>query len=332
MTRETTMRTVTYREAIREALAEEMERHPHMIVLGEDLIPQGGPYGVHKGLAELYPGRLRQTPISEAAIAGLAVGAALAGGPVVAEIMYSDFLTCCMDEIVNQAAKLRYMSGGQARVPVVVRAPCGLGRGVAAQHSQSLESWFAHIPGLRVALPSTPADAKGLLKTAINGDDPTLFLEPKLLYAVEGPVPDGEHRIPFGQANVCREGRHLTIVALGRMVQRALDAAATLAQEGVEAEVIDPRTVSPIDWTTIFASVEKTSRVLIVEEEVRACSVGAEIAATVSEERFGYLDGPVRRISAPHVPKPFSPPLEKASVPDVPEIIRMAREMAGGGR
>lgn len=323
------MRTLTYRDAIREALAEEMASHPHMLILGEDLIPQGGVYGVYKGLAELYPGRLRQTPISEAAIAGLAVGAALAGGPVVAEIMYSDFMTCCMDELVNQAAKLRYMSGGQARVPLIVRTTCGLGKGVAAQHSQSLESWWVHVPGLRVAMPATAEDAKGLLKTALRGEDPVIFLEPKLLYPVEFPVPEGEFTIPFGRARVCREGRDLTIIATGRMVQRALDAAAALAGEGVEAEVVDPRTLWPLDWDTLFASVEKTSRALVVEEEVAACSVGSEIAATISEQRFGFLDGPVRRVASPHVPKPFSPPLEKLSVPDVPDILRVAREMAG---
>jgi pyruvate dehydrogenase E1 component beta subunit len=246
--------------------------------------------------------------------------------------MYSDFLTCCMDEIVNQAAKLRYMSGGQARVPLVIRTTSGLGKGVAAQHSQSLGAWFAHIPGLRVALPSTPADAKGLLKTALRGEDPVIFLEPKLLYQVEGPVPDGDYTIPFGEARICREGRDLTIVATGRMVQRALDAAATLAQDGLEAEVIDPRTLAPFDYGAVFASVEKTNRLLIVEEEVASCSMGAQIAATVGEERFGYLDGPVRRVSSPHVPKPFSPPLEKLSVPDVPDVLRVAREMASVAR
>jgi pyruvate/2-oxoglutarate/acetoin dehydrogenase E1 component len=321
------MRTLTYRDAIHEALVEEMARHPHMIVMGEDLIPQGGAWGVHKGLSELYPGRIRQTPISEAAIAGLAVGAALAGGPVVAEIMFNDFTTCCMDEIVNQAAKIRYMTGGQAKVPLVVRAPCGLGKGVAAQHSQSLEAWFVHVPGLKVAMPSRPEDAKGLLKTAIRGEDPVMLLEPKLLYAVEGPVPEGEYTIPFGQARVCREGGDLTIIATGRMVARALEAAVTLAEEGFEAEVIDPRTLVPIDWDTLFASVEKTNRVLVVEEAVGRASVGAELAATIGEQRFGHLDGPVRRLSAPAVPKPFSPPLEKLSVPDVADILRVAREM-----
>jgi pyruvate dehydrogenase E1 component beta subunit len=234
-----------------------------------------------------------------------------------------------MDEIVNQAAKLRYMSGGQARVPLVVRAPCGLGKGVAAQHSQSLEAWFAHVPGLGVAMPSSPADAKGLLKTAIRGEDPVMMLEPKLLYAVEGPVPDGEYTVPFGQARICREGRDLTIIATGRMVQRAVDAATALAEDGLDAEVIDPRTLVPFDWDTVFASVEKTNRVMIVEEAVGRASMGAEIAATIGEQRFGHLDGPVRRVSAPAVPKPFSPPLEKLSVPDVPDILRIAREMAG---
>jgi len=322
-------RTLTYRDAIREALLEEMQRHPQMVILGEDLIPQGGVFGVHRGLSELFPGRIRQTPISEAAIAGLAVGAALLGGPVVAELMFVDFMTCCMDEIVNQAAKIRYMTGGQARVPLVFRAACGLGRGTAAQHSQALESWFVHVPGLNVIVPSNPADAKGLLKTAIRRSDPTICLEYKLLYSVEGPVPDGDHTVPFGQANVCRTGNDLTVVTTGRMVQKSLEAAAVLAANGFELEVIDPRTLSPLDYPAIFASVEKTNRVLIVEEECGVCSVGSEIAATISEERFGYLDGPVRRLSSPHVPKPFSTPLDKLSTPDVPDIVRVSREMLG---
>lgn len=325
------MRTLTFRDAIREALIEELQRHPHMVIIGEDLIPQGGSFGVHKDLAEMFPGRIRQTPISEAAIMGLAVGAALVDGPVIAEIMYSDFVTCCMDEVANQAAKLRYMSGGQAKVPLVIRTPSGMGRGIGAQHSQSLEAWFVHIPGLNVVVPSSPADAKGLLKTAIRRSDPTVFMEPKLLYAVEGTVPDGEYTIPFGAANVCRKGKDLTLIATGRMVQKSLEAAGTLVQDGVEIEVIDPRTLMPFDYKTVFASVEKTNRALIVEEACRVCSVGAEIAATINEQRFGFLDGPVRRLSSPHAPKPFSPPLERLSVPDVPDIVRALREMTGVG-
>jgi pyruvate dehydrogenase E1 component beta subunit len=324
------MRKITFREAIREALLEEMARSTTMFCLGEDLVPQGGSFGVHKGLAELYPGRILQTPISEAAIVGVAVGGALAGGPVVAEIMFSDFMTCCMDEVVNQAAKMRYMTGGQASVPLVIRAPCGLGKGVAAQHSQTLEAWFMHVPGLQVAVPSTPADAKGLLKTAIRSKDPTVFLEYKLLYALEGEVnEDPDLTIPFGVANIVRQGRDVSVIATGRMVHRSMEAAAQLAQEGIEAEVIDVRTLSPLDLGTLEASVRRTSRAVVVDESVLACSPASEIAASISDSCFGYLDAPVKRIASPHVPKPFTPALEALSVPDVPQIEGAVRHVIG---
>lgn len=323
------MRTLTYRDAIREALIEEMERDPRVFAIGEDLIPQGGSFGVHRGLNEMFPGRILQTPISEAAIVGVAVGAALAGSRVVAEIMFGDFLTCCMDEIVNQAAKLRYMTGGQAEVPLVIRSPVGLGRNVAAQHSQTLEAWFAHVPGLKVALPATAADAKGMLKTAIRGRDPVMFLENKMLYAKEGPVPDGEHLVPLGQARICRHGRDLTLIATGRMVGEALEAAIELTRAGVDVEVIDPRTVAPVDWETLFASVRRTGRALVVEEANRHCSVGAELAASIGEHCFGDLDAPVMRLSAPDVPKPFSPPLEARTLPGRDDIVRSARMLVG---
>ena len=320
------MPTMSYRDAIRQALIEEMTMEPRLIAIGEDLIPQGGSFGVHEGLAEMFPGRIWQTPISEAAIVSAALGYALTGKPVVAEIMFSDFLACCMDEIVNQAAKLRYMSGGQVRLPFVLRSPVGLGRNVAAQHSQSFEAWFAHTPGLVVALPATAADAKGMLKSALRGGDPVLFLENKMLYAASGEIPDGQHLVPLGQAALVREGCHLTIVALGRMVPLACQAAETLAAEGIEAEIIDPRTVAPIDWDTIFASVERTGRVIVVEEATGHCSVGAEIAASISEFRFLSLDWPVRRVSSPHVPKPFTPALESRSVPSLDDLLAAARE------
>lgn len=320
------MATMSYRDAIREALIEEMTADPRLITIGEDLIPQGGSFGVHAGLAEKFPGRIWQTPISEAAIVSVALGYALTGKPVVAEIMFSDFLTCCMDEIVNQAAKLRYMSGGQVRVPFVLRSPVGLGRNVGAQHSQTFEAWFAHTPGLVVALPSSAADAKGMLKTALRGGDPVLFLENKMLYAAEGEVPEGEHLVPLGRAAIVREGGDLTIVALGRMVLLAQRAAETLSAEGVQVEIIDPRTVAPMDWDTIFASVEKTGRVVIVEEATGHCSVGAEIAASISEFRFLSLDWPVRRLSSPHVPKPFTPSLEGLSIPTLDDLLAVARE------
>jgi acetoin:2,6-dichlorophenolindophenol oxidoreductase subunit beta len=322
------VREITFRDAIREALSEEMARHPHMVIIGEDIVPGGGTFGVHHGLAERYPGRIFESPISEAAIVGTALGAALAGGPAVAEIMYSDFMTVCMDEVVNQAAKIRYMTGGQARVPLVVRSPIGMTKGVAAQHSQSLEAWYAHIPGLRVALPSTPADAKGLLKSALRGEDPVIFFEHKLLYGTKGPVPEGDDwLVPLGKAAVVREGSDLTIIATGLMVSRVLDAATRLQESGISAEVIDPRTVSPLDWDTIFGSVDKTGRVLVVNEATLVCSVASEIAATIGEKRFTSLDGPVRRIGSPFTPKPCTPGLEKLSYPSADEIVRTATEM-----
>ena len=322
------MREITFRDAIREALTEEMERQPGMIIIGEDLLPGGGSFGVHLGMGERFGARIFESPISEASIVGVALGVAMTGGPAVAEIMYSDFMTVCMDEIVNQAAKIRYMTGGQARVPLVIRSPIGMTKGVAAQHSQSLEAWFAHIPGLRVVMPSTPADAKGLLKSALRGEDPVVFFEHKLLYGTKGPVSDDpELLVPFGLAAVVQEGSDLTIIATGLMVSRALEAAARLQESGISAEVIDPRTVSPIDWATIFASVDKTGRVLVVNEATLVCSVASEIAATIGEQRFTSLDGPVRRIGSPFVPKPSTPGLEKLAYPSVDEITRVATEM-----
>ena len=322
------MREITYRDAVREALFEEMSRQPCMVIIGEDLLPGGGTFGVHAGFGDHFAARMFESPISESAIVGVALGAALAGGPAVAEIMYSDFLCVAMDEVVNQAAKIRYMTGGQARVPLVVRSPIGMTRGIAAQHSQSLEAWFAHIPGLRVVMPATPADAKGLLKTALRGSDPVMFFEPKLLYASKGLVSDDpELCIPFGSASVVRAGRDLSIVATGLMVSRALEAATRLAAAGIDAEVVDPRTVSPIDWDTIFASVDKTGRLLVVNEATLFGSVASEIAATVGERRFNSLDGPVRRLGAPFAPKPSTPGLEKLSYPQVEDIERVAREM-----
>ena len=322
------MREITFRDAIREALTEEMERQPGMVIIGEDLLPGGGSFGVHLGMGERFGARIFESPISEASIVGVALGVAMTGGPAVAEIMYSDFMTVCMDEIVNQAAKIRYMTGGQARVPLVIRSPIGMTKGVAAQHSQSLEAWFAHIPGLRVVMPSTPADAKGLLKSALRGEDPVIFFEHKLLYGTKGLVSDDpELLVPFGLAAVVQEGSDLTIIATGLMVSRALEAAARLQESGISAEVIDPRTVSPIDWATIFASVDKTGRVLVVNEATLVCSVASEIAATIGEQRFTSLDGPVRRIGSPFVPKPSTPGLEKLAYPSVDGITRVATEM-----
>lgn len=324
------LREMTFRDALQEALIEELARFPDMFIMGEDLIAQGGVFGVHRTIATDHRDRIVQTPISEPGFIGMAVGAAMTGGPVVCEIMFQDFMTVCMDEIVNQAAKLRYMTGGQARMPLVIRSPCGMGRGTAAQHTQALESWFVHVPGLHVVVPSTPADAKGLLKTAIRGEDPVMFFEYKMLYAIKGEVSDdADLAIPFGQARIAREGRHISCVAIGSMVHKSLEAAAALESEGISLEVIDPRTLSPLDTGTIFASVEKTNRAMIVDEATPRCSMAADIAATIAEHRFGHLDGPVRRLNAPHVPKPFSPALEKDAVPTATDIIAMARHMMG---
>ena len=324
-------REITFREAIGEALAEEFDRHPEMILMGEDILAQGGVFGVHKSLVETHRDRLLETPIAEPGFMGMAVGAAMTGGPVVVEIMFQDFITVCMDEIVNQAAKMRYMTGGQARMPLVIRAASGMGRGTAAQHTQSLEAWFVHIPGLKVVVPSTPADAKGLLKSALRGEDPVLFFEHKQLYALKGEVPEGEHVIPLGQARVLRDGRDLTIIAWAAMAHRALEAADILAAEGISAEVIDPRTLSPLDDAAILASVRRTGRALVVDEATLRCSVGSEIAATIGEHAFAALKGPVRRLASPHAPKPFAPPIEALSIPRTADIVTIAREMLSRG-
>jgi pyruvate dehydrogenase E1 component beta subunit len=295
--------------------------------LGEDVIAHGGPYAITRGIAEKFPGRIRQTPISEAGIVGTAVGSALCGMRPVAEIMYVDFITCAMDEVVNQMAKVRYMFGGQTDVPVVLRLPSGSARLIAAQHSQSLEAWFTHVPGLQVAVPSTAYDAKGLMKSALRGRDPVIFIEYKRLYTDEGEVPEEEYTIPFGQADVKRQGRDATIVATGPMVGKALEAAQTLSQEGIEVEVVDPRTLVPLDKATIFASVEKTNRVVVTDEEVRRGGSSAEIASLIAEECFDALDAPVKRVAAADVPMPFSPELEKLVLPKAEDLVAAVRAL-----
>ena len=317
------------RDALREALHEEMERDDTIIVLGEDVIAHGGPYAVTRGINEKFPGRIRQTPISEAGIVGTALGAALCGMRPVAEVMYVDFATCAMDEVVNQMAKVRYMFGGQTDVPVVLRLPSGSARLLAAQHSQCLEAWFLHVPGLQVVVPSTPYDAKGLLKTALRGKDPVLFMEYKRLYVNEGEVPDEDYTVPFGLADVKREGRDVTIVATGPMVPKALEAADLLAPEGIEVEVVDTRTLVPFDKATVFASVEKTNKVIVTDEEVKRGGTSAEIASLIAEECFDALDAPVKRLAAAEVPMPFSPELEKLVVPKTENLVAAARELAG---
>ena len=317
------------RDALREALHEEMERDDSIIVLGEDVIAHGGPYAVTRGIDERFPGRIRQTPISEAGIVGTALGAALCGMRPVAEVMYVDFATCAMDEVVNQMAKVRYMFGGQTDVPVVLRLPSGSARLLAAQHSQCLEAWFLHVPGLQVVVPSTAYDAKGLLKTALRGKDPVLFMEYKRLYTNEDEVPDEDYAIPFGQADVKRQGRDVTIVATGPMVPKALEAAEQLAPEGIEVEVVDTRTLVPFDKATVFASVEKTNRVIVTDEEVKRGGTSAEIASLIAEECFDSLDAPVKRLAAAEVPMPFSPELEKLVVPKTEHLVDAARELVG---
>lgn len=319
----------TMRDAIRDALHEEMARDETIFVLGEDVIAHGGPYAITQGIAEKYPGRIRQTPISEAGIVGTALGAALCGLRPVAEVMYVDFVTCAMDEVVNQMAKVRYMFGGQTDVPVVLRLPSGSARLIAAQHSQSLEAWFMHVPGLQVVVPATPYDAKGLMKTALRGKDPVLFIEYKRLYTTEGEVPEDDYAIPFGQADVKRAGTDVTIIATGPMVGKALVAAEALAQEQISVEVVDVRTLMPLDKATLFASVEKTNRVVVTDEEVRRGGSSAELAAVIAEECFDALDAPVKRVAGANVPMPYSPALEKLVVPSADSLVEAVHDLLG---
>lgn len=318
----------TYMQAINDALREEMERDSNVLIFGEDVGKFGGCFGVTQGLYEQFgETRVRDTPITESAIIGAATGAAAAGLRPVCELMFVDFIGVCMDQLFNQAAKMRYMFGGKTTIPMVVRAPQGAGIGAAAQHSQSLEAWFMHIPGLKVAMPATPADAYGLLLTAIRDDNPVMFLEHKMLYAVEGEVPEDAGALPFGQANVCREGTDVTIVAFSKMVYSALEAAETLADKGISAEVIDPRTVTPLDIDTLLTSVKKTHNLVVAHEAVKVAGVGAEIAAQVAEEAIDYLDGPIMRVGAPFTPVPFSPPLEEAFIPGAKDIVAAVEKM-----
>jgi acetoin:2,6-dichlorophenolindophenol oxidoreductase subunit beta len=322
------MRTISFSEATLEAMAEEMARDERVFVMGEDIARQGGIFGQFRGLPQQFGvERVLDTPISETAIIGAGVGAALAGMRPVVDMHFADFITVAMDEVVNQMAKVRYMFGGQCTVPIVLRAPDGIVRSAAAQHSQSLEAWFLHVPGLKVVVPSNPADAKGLLKAAIRSDDPVLYFEHKALFPLKGPVPDGDHLVPIGKASVARGGKDVTIVSYSMMMNRVLEAAAKLAEQGVDAEVIDLRTISPLDKETIFTSVAKTKRLIIVHEAVKTGGVGAEIAASVAEEMIDYLDAPIRRLGAPFVPIPFSPPLERLVKIDAEDIVRAAREI-----
>jgi pyruvate dehydrogenase E1 component beta subunit len=323
------MRRICYREALREALREEMRRDPAVFLLGEDIGRHwGGAFKVTEGLAEEFGDeRVRDTPISESAIIGTAVGAAITGMRPIAEIMFGDLTALAMDQIANQAAKIRYMFGGQASCPMVIRTPFGAGVNIASHHSQSLEAWFMHVPGLYVAVPSTPYDAKGLLKTAIRGNNPVFFCEHKLLYPLEGGVPEEECLIPFGVADIKRQGSDATVVATLFMVHKALAAAESLEKEGISIEVVDPRTLTPLDKRTIVDSVKKTGRILIVSEDCKTAGVSAEIAAVVAEEAIDYLDAPIKRVTAPDTPIPFSPPLEQFVIPNEKAIIKAVKEV-----
>ena len=323
------MRELTYAQALREAMCEEMRRDPKVFLLGEDVGAYGGAFGVSIGmLQEFGEERVRDTPISEAAITGCAVGAAITGMRPIVEIMFSDFLTIAMDQLANQAAKVRYQFGGQAAVPMVLRTPGGSGTGAAAQHSQSVEAWVCNVPGLKVVIPSTPYDAKGLLKTSIRDDNPVVFIEQKLLYRAKGPVPDEEYTIPLGSAEVKRSGRDLSIITYGRMVQRSLEMAASLAKEGVEVEVVDIRSLRPLDTATLIASARKTGRVLVVHEAPQFGGFGGEIAAAVGDsEAFYYLDAPIRRLGAMETPIPYNRHLEAHVVPTAERITAAVREL-----
>jgi pyruvate dehydrogenase E1 component beta subunit len=319
-------RELTIREAIREALAEEMARDPSVFLMGEDIGRAGGTFMVTADLQQEFGvSRVMDTPISEPGITGLGVGAAMTGMRPVVEIMFSDFLTLAMEQIVNQAAKMHYMTGGQVCVPLVVRTAIGAGRGAAAQHSQSPQAWVANVPGLKVVLPSTPYDAKGLLKASIRDDSPVVFLEDKLSYDVKGPVPVGDYTIPLGQADVKRQGDDVTLVATSSMVQVALEAAERLEPGGIQAEVVDPRCLQPLDKETILDSVRKTNRAVVIDEGCLSYGATAEIASTIADEAFFYLDAPVKRIGALDVPVPMAPALELATIPSVEQVVETVR-------
>lgn len=321
------MSILSFSEATLQAMTEEMERDPTVFVMGEDIARQGGIFGQFKGLPERFPGRVLDTPISETAIIGSALGAALTGLRPVADMHFADFISVAYDELVNQIAKNRYMFGGQADIPLVIRAPDGIVPGAAAQHSQSVEGWLMNIPGLILVAPSSPATAKGLLKSAIRSNDPVIFFEHKLLYPQKGEVPDQEYLTPLGKAELRRTGKDVTIVTYSLMVQKSIEAAQNLAREGIEAEVIDLLTIKPFDVETILTSVRKTHRCVIAHEGVVHGGAGAEIAAQIQQEAFFYLDAPILRIGSQNVPIPFSPPLLDFVAPKVPDIERAVKRV-----
>lgn len=335
-------RKLSMKLAVNEAIDQEMARDPSVIKMGEDIVggagtqgeldAWGGVLGVTKGLHAKHGDRLLDTPLSESAYIGAAVGAAACGMRPVAELMFIDFMGVCFDQIFNQAAKFRYMFGGKAETPVVIRAMVGAGFRAAAQHSQMLTPIFTHIPGLKVVCPSTPYDTKGLLIQAIRDNDPVIFCEHKNLYGLEGEVPESPYAIPFGEANIVRDGKHVTIVAYGLMVHRALEAATTLAREGIEAEVIDLRTLSPLDLDTVLESVENTGHLVVVDEASPRCNIATDISAQVAQQIFGALKGPIEMVSPPHVPVPFSPVLEDLYIPSAERVIEAVRRTLGKGR
>ena len=325
----TQVREISFGDAIREAIAEEMRRDHRIVLMGEDVAEAGTTFKVLKGLVEEFgTGRIIDTPISEPGFTGIGVGAAMTGMRPIIDIMFGDFLTLIMDQVVNQAAKIHYMSGGAWKVPMVIRATMGATRRSAAQHSQSLHAWPSHIPGLKVVVPSTPADAKGLLKAAIRDDNPVVFFEDKISYTkVKGPVPEDDYVIPIGVADVKRAGRDITFVATSSMVQVALGAAKMLEEVGIDAEVVDPRTMWPLDEKTLIESVKKTSRCIVMDEGYHRYGVSGELTSVIQEGAFYDLDGPIRRLCAMHVPIPFSPSLEDVTVPTERDAFELARQM-----
>ena len=323
-------REISLAQAVNEALAEELRRDPMVFVVGEDVAEAGTPFKVLSGLVEEFgPERVLDTPISEAGITGLGLGAAMTGMRPVVDIMFGDFVTLVMDQLANQAAKVHYMSGGNLRAPLTVRTTLGATRRSAAQHSQSLHAWLAHVPGLKVAVPATPYDAKGLLKTAIRDDNPVVVFEDKMMYSTKGLVPNEEYTLPLGSAEVTREGEDVTLVATSSMVYVALDAAAELERAGISAEVVDPRTLVPLDRATIVGSVQKTGRAIVVDEGHRSYGASAELAALIAEDAFWHLDAPVRRAAALDVPVPFSPVLEDETVPTAESVFELAKALVG---
>lgn len=322
------MKTITYRQALNEALAEELERDPAVFLAGEDIAIYGGAYGVTLDLWKKFGDeRVRDTPISESAIVGIGLGAAMTGMRPVVEIMYIDFMPLALEQLNNQVAKIRYMFGGKCTVPLTIRTEGGAGRTLGAHHSQSLEAWLMHIPGIRVVMPATPFDAKGLLKSSIRDDNPVVFIEHKMLYNTKGEVPEEEYLLPIGKADIKRKGEDVTIISYSRMLLFSLEAAGVLEKEGISAEVIDLRTLLPLDIQTLIESVKKTNRVVIVEEDCKTGGVGAEVGMQIAEQAFDHLDAPIKRVAGADVPMPKSPVLEKLAIPDVARICAGVREV-----